>query len=124
MAVTAAGVVVVLAAGAGAVWLAGGFGTCGSSGSGNASGLCGTSTATVKRETLSSQTTVSATLGYAGSYTVTVPGSPGSGSGPAPGAFTWLPAAGRVIREGQVPTGPTTACPPTCRTGRCRPGGP
>jgi hypothetical protein len=104
VAVTAV-VVVVLAAGAGGVWLAGGFGTRGSSGSGNSSGLYGTSTAAVKRETLSSQTTMSATLGYAGSYTVTVPGSgspesPGSGSGP--GTFTWLPSAGRVIREGQV----------------------
>jgi hypothetical protein len=105
VAVTAVGVVV-LAAGAGVVWLAGGFGTHGSSGSGNASGLYGTSTATVRRETLSSQTTVSATLGYAGSYTVTVPGSPGSGSGsgsgPGSGTFTWMPAPGTVIREGQV----------------------
>ncbi len=99
VAVTAVGVVVVLATGA--VWLAGGFGTRGPSGSGNSSGLYGTTTQTVKRETLSAQTTLSATLGYAGSYTVTVPGSSSPGSG-SPAAFTWLPPAGRVIRQGQV----------------------
>jgi hypothetical protein len=42
---------------------------------------------------LSSQTQVDATLGFAGSYAVA-----GKGSG----TLTWLPAAGRVIREGQV----------------------
>jgi len=108
--VTAVGVVV-LAAGAGAVWLAGGFRARGPSGSGNAASLYGTTTQTVKRETLSAQTTLSATLGYAGSYTVSVPssgstgpgssGSPGS-PGSGPGTFTWLPTAGRVIRQGQV----------------------
>ena len=101
--VTVAGVVV-LAAGAGAAWLAGGSGARGPSGSGNGGGLYGTTTQTVKRETLSAQTTLSATLGYAASYTVTVPdswspGSPGAGS---PAVFTWLPPAGRVIRQGQV----------------------
>jgi hypothetical protein len=98
--VTVAGVVV-LATGAGAVWLAGGFGARGPSGSGNGAGLYGTTTRTVKRETLSAQTTLNATLGYAGSYTVTVPGSSSPGSG-SPAAFTWLPPAGRVIRQGQV----------------------
>jgi hypothetical protein len=102
--VAVAGVVVVVVLVAGAVWLAGGFRTHGSSGSGNGAGLSGTTTQTVQRETLSAQTTLNATLGYAGSYTVTVPagssspGSPGSG----PGTFTWLPPAGRVIRQGQV----------------------
>ena len=100
--VTVAGVVVLAA---GAVWLAGGFGARGRSGPGNGGGLYGTTTATVRRETLSAQTTLSATLGYAGSYTVSVPSSGSSGS-PAssgsPGAFTWLPAAGRLIRQGQV----------------------
>jgi hypothetical protein len=107
---TVAGVVVLAA---GAVWLAGGLGARGRSGPGNGGGLYGTTTATVRRETLSAQTTLSATLGYAGSYTVSVPssgssGSLGSGSSgsPAssgsPGAFTWLPAAGRLIRQGQV----------------------
>ena len=96
--VTVAAVVVVLAAGA-AVWLAGGFGARGPSGSGNAASLSGTTTQTVKRETLSAQTTLSATLGYAGSYPVSVPSSGSSGS---PARFTWLPRAGRVIRQGQV----------------------
>ena len=91
--------VVVLATAAGAVWLAGGFGARGSSGSGNGAGLHGTTTQTVKRETLSAQTTLSATLGYAGSYTVSVPLSGASGS---PARFTWLPRAGGVIRQGQV----------------------
>ena len=103
--VRAAGlVVVVLAAATGAVWLAGGFRTHGSSGSGDGAGRYGATTQTVKRETLSAQTTLSATLGYAGSYAVTVPGSssPGSpGSRPAT-TFTWLPPAGQVIRQGRV----------------------
>jgi len=100
--VTVVGVVVVLAAGAGAVYLAAGFRTHGRSGSGNGGGLYGTSTAAVKRETLSSQTTVDATLGYAGFYTVSVPSSGSSGTPGGPGTFTWLPPAGRVIRQGQV----------------------
>lgn len=89
---TAAGAVVALA-GAGAVWLAGGFGTSASPSTGNSGGGHGTSTALVSRRTLASQTTVNATLGYAGSYTVT---------GKGGGTLTWLPAQGRVIREGQV----------------------
>ena len=76
MTVTVAGVVVLAA---GAVWLAGGFGARGPSGPGNGAGLYGTTTQTVKRETLSAQTTLSATLGYAGSYTVSVPSSGSSG---------------------------------------------
>ena len=74
-----------------------------------------TSLAPVTRQSLSSQTTVSGTLGYAGSYTVVVPaagGSPsgggsaaGSGSaaggGTAAGTFTALPAVGQVVRQGQ-----------------------
>jgi hypothetical protein len=96
--VTVAGVVVLLAAGA--VWLTGGLRTHGPSGLGNDAGLYGTSTAPVRRETLSAQTAVSATLGYAGSYMVRVPSSSSLGSGP--GTFTWLPPAGRLIRHGQV----------------------
>jgi len=92
--------VVVLLVATGAVWLTGALRTHGPSGSGYGAGLYGTSTAPVRRETLSAQTAVSATLGYAGSYTVTVPGSSSPGSGP--GTFTWLPPAGRVIRQGQV----------------------
>ena len=66
----------------------------------------------MKRRSLTSQTQVNATLGNAGSYTVVVPsaGSAGSGGGSggggsaggSPGTFTWLPAVGRVIRQGQV----------------------
>jgi hypothetical protein len=47
----------------------------------------------VTRQDLSSQTPVNATLGYAGSYTV---------SGKGSGTLTWLPSAGRVIRQGQL----------------------
>jgi hypothetical protein len=65
-----------------------------------------TGTATVKRRSLTSQTQVDATLGNAGSYTVVVPsassgGEPGGG-GSSAGSFTWLPAVGQVIRQGQV----------------------
>jgi hypothetical protein len=70
----------------------------------------GTATQTVKRESLTAQTQEQATLGDAGSYTVVVPGSSSaSGSGPGSsssgsgtGTFTWLPAAGQTIRQGQV----------------------
>lgn len=48
---------------------------------------------TVTRQPLSSQTPVSATLGYAGSYNVT---------GQGGGAITWLPPVGQRIREGGV----------------------
>jgi hypothetical protein len=47
----------------------------------------------VTRQDLSATTPVSATLGYADSYTVT-----GQGSG----TLTWLPPAGQVIGQGQV----------------------
>lgn len=81
------------------------------------------------RQSLSEQTSVDGTLGYAGSYTVVVPsassgppsggvsspeGAPGTGpsgnGSPASGAsngsssggtFTWLPAGGQVVRQGQ-----------------------
>lgn len=51
-----------------------------------------TSLAPVTRQSLSAQATVSGTLGYAGSYTVVVPGA---------GTFTALPTAGQVVRQGQ-----------------------
>jgi hypothetical protein len=61
----------------------------------------------VVREELSSQTPVTATLGYAGSYTVR-----GQGSG----TLTRLPSAGQVIRQGQVlyQTGNGSSC--SCAT--------
>jgi hypothetical protein len=52
-----------------------------------------TSTATVARQDLSSQTQVSATLGYAGSYSVV---------NQAQGTVTALPAVGQVVSQGQV----------------------
>jgi Putative peptidoglycan binding domain len=60
----------------------------GSSGNGSA-----TSLATVTRRSLSSQTQVDGTLGYAGSYSVVNQRS---------GTITWLPAVGRVVRQGQT----------------------
>ena len=52
-----------------------------------------TSLARVKRRSLSETTQFTGTLGYAGSYTVL---------SRAPGTVTWLPAVGRVIRQGHV----------------------
>jgi putative peptidoglycan binding protein len=72
--------------------VAGVFTTSSSPGAAAGSGYH-TSTAVVVRRSLSSQTQVSATLGYAGSYTV---------AGKGGGTLTWLPATGRVIRQGQV----------------------
>ncbi len=77
----------------------------------------GTSTWTVTRQSLTSQTQEDATLGDAGSYSVvnqaqgpsagssgnSVGGSsPGGGSGSGGGTYTSLPAAGAVARQGQV----------------------
>jgi hypothetical protein len=89
----AAGLVVVLAAGGAAgAWRAGVFSAAGSSGAGG-QGLPAPATQAVVREDLSAATPVSATLGYAGSYTVT---------GPGGGTLTWLPSAGQVIGQGRV----------------------
>ena len=52
-----------------------------------------TSLATVTRRSLSERTQFNGTLGYAGSYTVLAT---------AAGRITWLPAAGQVVRQGQV----------------------
>jgi Putative peptidoglycan binding domain len=51
-----------------------------------------TATVPVARQTLSSQRSVAGTLGYAGSYTIL---------GQGGGTITWLPSAGKVIRQGQ-----------------------
>ena len=75
-----------------------------------ASSADATSLAPVTRQSLSSQTTVNGTLGYAGGYTVVVPtaASQSSGSGQqggspsgSTGTLTALPAVGQVIRQGQ-----------------------
>jgi hypothetical protein len=50
-------------------------------------------TQAVMRQDLSASTPVTATLGYAGSYTVT---------GKGGGTLTWLPSAGQVIGQGQA----------------------
>src|SRR5260221_4204001 len=52
-----------------------------------------TSLATITKRSLSAQTLVDATLGYAGSYSIV---------NQAPGTFTALPAIGQVVRRGQV----------------------
>jgi hypothetical protein len=82
---------VVLAAGVVAGWRAGVFSAAASPGAGGLGAA--PATQAVVREDLSAATPVAATLGYAGSYTVT---------GQGGGTLTWLPSAGTVIREGQV----------------------
>jgi hypothetical protein len=52
-----------------------------------------TSLQTVEEESISQQTSVDATLGYAGSYSVV---------NQAQGMITWLPTTGQVIGDGQV----------------------
>jgi hypothetical protein len=86
----AAGLAVVVAVGLVAAWSAGAVSSGSSPGNG---ALPAPETQPVTRQNLSSTTPVSATLGYAGSYTVT-----GTGSG----TLTWLPSAGQVVSQGQV----------------------
>jgi len=88
----AAGLVVVLAASAAAVWGAGVSFPAASSGSGQR-GAPPPATQPVVRRDIAAATPVTATLGYAGSYRVT---------GRGGGALTWLPSAGQVIGQGQV----------------------
>jgi peptidoglycan hydrolase-like protein with peptidoglycan-binding domain len=57
-----------------------------------------TSTRLVQRTSLSSQTPVSGTLGYAGSWTVSVPSVGGAGGA---AIYTKLPSAGDVVSRGQ-----------------------
>jgi hypothetical protein len=84
-------VLVVLGAGTGIAWHAGAFASQGSSGTGQ--GAPPPATQPVALEDLSSTTPVTATLGYAQSYTVT---------GKGGGTLTSLPSAGQVIGQGQV----------------------
>ena len=91
--VVAGGAAVVVAAAGVAVAVTGPFAGAGQAGGGAAAGGYPTSLSAIARRLLVSQTNVSATLGYAGSYTV---------AGHGGGTITWLPAAGRVIGEGQV----------------------
>jgi hypothetical protein len=85
-------VVALLAAGS-ALVLTGVFTHSASSGGGAAAKATTTSLVTVLHQDLSSQTSMSGTLGYAGSFNVV---------NQASGAFTALPAVGQVIRQGQV----------------------
>jgi hypothetical protein len=85
-------VLVVVAAGAVSAWRAGVFSPAASSGSGQ-QGAPAPATQAVTRQDLAATTPEAATLGYAGSYTVT---------GQGGGTLTWLPPAGQVIRQGQV----------------------
>jgi hypothetical protein len=88
----AVGIVVVVAAAAVSAWRAGVFSPAASSGA-EGQGAPAPATAAVTRQDLSATTPVTATLGYADSYTVL-----GHGSG----TLTWLPPPGQVIRQGQV----------------------
>ena len=87
----AAGMVVVVAAGLVWAWRAGVFSSSATPGAGQEA--TAPATATVTRQNISATTPVTATLGYAGSYTVLSEGS---------GSLTWLPSAGQVIRQGQA----------------------
>jgi hypothetical protein len=91
-AVTVAATVVVLGAVAAGAWYAGAFGSHGSPGPASASAPP-PATKAVTRQDLSASTPVTASLGYARSYTVT-----GKGSG----TLTWLPPPGKVIRQGKT----------------------
>ena len=88
----AAGLAVVLAAGVVSAWRAGVFSPAGSSGSGQ-QGAPPPATAAVTRRDIAAATPVSATLGYAGSWTV---------RGQGGGTLTRLPSAGQVIGERQA----------------------
>ena len=85
----ALGLAVAVAAGAASAWRAGVFSAAPASGA----GLAAAATAAVVREDLSATTPVAATLGYAGSYTVT---------GQGGGTLTSLPSPGQVISQGQT----------------------
>jgi peptidoglycan hydrolase-like protein with peptidoglycan-binding domain len=90
--VVLAGAAVVVAAAGAAVAVTGPFAGAGHAGGGAAAGGYRTSVSAIARRLLQAQTSVSATLGYAGSYAV-------AGHG---GTLTWLPGPGRVIGQGQV----------------------
>ena len=87
----ALGVMVVLAAGVVTGWRTGVFSAASSPGAGP--GARRPATAVVTRQDLTATTPESATLGYAGSYTV---------RGKGGGTLTWLPPAGQVLRQGQA----------------------
>ena len=103
-----AGVVVVVAAAAiGAALASGAFRGSSHATAGTSNGYR-TGTATVTRQSLTSQTQENATLGNAGTWSVAVPSSSSSSSSSSSaagasgsGTFTWLPQIGQVIHQGQ-----------------------
>jgi len=103
--VAAGAVVVMIVVTAGVAVAAGVFRTSGRGGSESSAGSgYRTSTATVTRRSLTSQSVVDATLGKAGTWSVVVPQSSSSSSptgGAGPGTITWLPGVGRTVYQGQ-----------------------
>ena len=101
-------VIVVAAAAIGAALASGAFRGSGNQAAGASSGYQ-TGTATVTRQSLTSQTEEDGTLGDAGTWSVAVPASSSSAASSASsssasagaGTFTWLPQVGQVIRQGQ-----------------------
>jgi len=89
----AAGLAMILAVGGAVIALKDPFRASGQDSAPLASSEYPTSLYTVTRQTLTSQTPVDATLGYAGSYSV---------NGQGDGTLTWLPAVGQVISQGGV----------------------
>jgi len=88
----AAGIGVAAVAGVMSAWAAGAFSAASSPGAGGLGAFAPT-TAAVVREDIAAVTPVAATLGYAGSWTVT---------GQGGGTLTLLPQPGQVISQGQV----------------------
>jgi peptidoglycan hydrolase-like protein with peptidoglycan-binding domain len=86
-------VILVAAGGIGVARAVGAFGTTGHTGNGVTTNHGPTSLTAITQGSLSSQTQVSGTLGYAGEYTVL---------NHAMGTFTSLPATGQTIRRGRV----------------------
>jgi hypothetical protein len=84
------GVLALVAGGGIAAWQAGAFTGPGTHGPGNPYPA---STQAVTRQTITAQTSMTGTLGFSGSYTVT---------GKGRGLVTWLPPAGHVVRDGQT----------------------
>jgi hypothetical protein len=88
----ALGIVAVVAAGVVSAWRVGVFSPAASSGAGQRAAAA-PATAVVTRQDIAATTPVTATLGYAGSYSV---------RGQGGGKLTWLPLAGQVIRQGHA----------------------
>ena len=88
----ALGIVAVVAAGVVSAWRVGAFSPAASSGTGQRAAAA-PATAVVTRQDIAATTPVTATLRYAGSYSV---------RGQGGGKLTWLPLAGQVIRQGHA----------------------